>query len=249
MGRKGLDTMRTIRIGKLKVLRQSLAECTSLDELRASLGHLADQTGVAHISYTSVAIGEAALNLTTQPVEPTGPGAGQARAAAQIVSHNILPVADWLPDPDRAMRSRADRSEPLTEYSWGDERRDQVLIIPLHGPHGLSAVLRVTDSRSDAGWEFFLGLWQDELWLMGLELHARVLAVTGALKDKQDLSPRERETIAVLASGGNRAEVGKKLGISEHTVRDHIVSARNKLGARSTMHAVALAVSQGLADR
>ena len=62
----------------------------------------------------------------------------------------------------------------------------------------------------------------------------------------QALSPREVDAMTLLAMGYNRAQVAQTLSISEHTVRVYIESARFKLGAMNTSHAVARAISRGL---
>jgi DNA-binding CsgD family transcriptional regulator len=62
----------------------------------------------------------------------------------------------------------------------------------------------------------------------------------------QALSPREVDAMTLLAMGYNRAQVAQTLSISEHTVRVYIESARFKLGAMNTTHAVARALSRGL---
>ena len=49
-----------------------------------------------------------------------------------------------------------------------------------------------------------------------------------------------------LAMGYSRAQVGNTLSISEHTLRAYIESARFKLGALNTTHAVARAMAHGL---
>ncbi|MEH6741748.1 MAG: helix-turn-helix transcriptional regulator, partial [Sulfitobacter sp.] len=49
-----------------------------------------------------------------------------------------------------------------------------------------------------------------------------------------------------LAIGYSRAQVANSLAISEHTLRVYIESARFKLGALNTTHAVARAMSRGL---
>ncbi|KEJ89760.1 hypothetical protein DSW25_05935 [Sulfitobacter donghicola DSW-25 = KCTC 12864 = JCM 14565] len=46
--------------------------------------------------------------------------------------------------------------------------------------------------------------------------------------------------------GYSRAQVANSLAISEHTLRVYIESARFKLGALNTTHAVARALSRGL---
>ena len=50
----------------------------------------------------------------------------------------------------------------------------------------------------------------------------------------------------LIAAGYNRAQVANALSISEHTLRAYIESARFKLGALNTTHAVARALSLGL---
>ena len=59
-------------------------------------------------------------------------------------------------------------------------------------------------------------------------------------------SPREVDSITLLAMGYSRAQVAETLSISEHTLRVYIESARFKLGAMNTTHAVARAMSRGL---
>ena len=52
--------------------------------------------------------------------------------------------------------------------------------------------------------------------------------------------------MTLLAIGYSRAQVADTLSISEHTLRVYIESARFKLGAMNTTHAVARAMQQGL---
>ena len=63
---------------------------------------------------------------------------------------------------------------------------------------------------------------------------------------KSALSPREIDAMTLLAMGYSRAQVAETLSISEHTLRVYIESARFKLGALNTTHAVARAMSRGL---
>ena len=62
----------------------------------------------------------------------------------------------------------------------------------------------------------------------------------------QSLSPREVDAMTLLAVGYSRAQVADRLSISEHTLRAYVESARFKLGASNTTHAVARALSRGL---
>lgn len=63
------------------------------------------------------------------------------------------------------------------------------------------------------------------------------------------LSRREREVLALLANGHTAEEIAARLVISPHTVRSHLGSALNKLGARSQAEAVRLVHEHGLHDR
>ena len=52
--------------------------------------------------------------------------------------------------------------------------------------------------------------------------------------------------MTLIAVGYSRAQIADRLSISEHTLRVYIESARFKLGALNTTHAVARAMSCGL---
>ena len=62
------------------------------------------------------------------------------------------------------------------------------------------------------------------------------------------LSPREREVMALLAEGLRGAQVARRLGISPATVRTHVENVMEKLEARTRVHAIAIALRQGLID-
>jgi DNA-binding CsgD family transcriptional regulator len=54
------------------------------------------------------------------------------------------------------------------------------------------------------------------------------------------LTPREREVMSLLATGLNAEEVARSLVISPFTVRTHVRNAKEKLGARTMAHAIAI---------
>ena len=55
------------------------------------------------------------------------------------------------------------------------------------------------------------------------------------------LTPRERDCLSCAARGMTYREIAKVLDISPRTVEQHLASARSKLGAHSTAHAIAVA--------
>lgn len=63
------------------------------------------------------------------------------------------------------------------------------------------------------------------------------------------LSSREREVLRLLAEGGNRQSIATELYISPDTVRSHLQHIFAKLGVRSKLEAVALAMNEGWMPR
>jgi DNA-binding NarL/FixJ family response regulator len=60
------------------------------------------------------------------------------------------------------------------------------------------------------------------------------------------LTTRERETLALIATGMSNAEIARDMGISPNSVKSYIRSAYRKTGVRSRSQAVLWAVSHGL---
>ncbi len=60
------------------------------------------------------------------------------------------------------------------------------------------------------------------------------------------LTKRQREVLSGLARGESVDEIGRRLGLSPVTVRNHVQGAMNCLGARSRLEAVLVAVERGL---
>ncbi len=62
------------------------------------------------------------------------------------------------------------------------------------------------------------------------------------------LTPREREILALVATGRSNGEIGRQLFISAKTVSVHVSNVMAKLGAGSRTEAAALARQAGLVD-
>jgi DNA-binding NarL/FixJ family response regulator len=60
------------------------------------------------------------------------------------------------------------------------------------------------------------------------------------------LSEREREVLRLVAAGQPNKQISRSLGITERTVKFHLTTIFNKLGADNRAQAAALAVQQGL---
>jgi NarL family two-component system response regulator LiaR len=61
-----------------------------------------------------------------------------------------------------------------------------------------------------------------------------------------DLTPREREVLALMVEGLNNPEIAERLGVSRSTARSHVSSILFKLGVSNRAEAVALAVRRKL---
>jgi pimeloyl-ACP methyl ester carboxylesterase/DNA-binding CsgD family transcriptional regulator len=61
----------------------------------------------------------------------------------------------------------------------------------------------------------------------------------------EELSPREREALALLIEGLSNSEIAERLGISEKTVRNHLSHIFDKLGVWSRAQAIVFARDRG----
>lgn len=125
---------------------------------------------------------------------------------------------------------------------------NQGFSIPIRGPNGQFALFTVNHSCSDEVWEKFIHDNRRNLILIAHYFNEKALDFEPDRQPEQQqaLSPREVDAMTLLAIGYSRAQVANKLSISEHTLRVYIESARFKLGALNTTHAVARAMSRGL---
>jgi DNA-binding NarL/FixJ family response regulator len=62
----------------------------------------------------------------------------------------------------------------------------------------------------------------------------------------EEITPRETEVLRMLAEGLVNKDIAARLGISEHTVKFHISSILDKLGASTRTEAVTLGIRRGL---
>lgn len=120
--------------------------------------------------------------------------------------------------------------------------------VPVRGPNGQFALFTVSHNCSDEEWAAFTEAYRRDLILIAHYFNQKALGLAPDRRPEpaQALSPREVDVMTFLAMGYSRAQVAQTLAISEHTLRVYAESARFKLGASNTVHAVARALSRGL---
>jgi DNA-binding NarL/FixJ family response regulator len=62
------------------------------------------------------------------------------------------------------------------------------------------------------------------------------------------MTPRELEVLSGVARGSSNKIIASNLGISEHTVKNHLKSILSKLNASDRTHAVMIALKRGFLD-
>jgi DNA-binding NarL/FixJ family response regulator len=74
----------------------------------------------------------------------------------------------------------------------------------------------------------------------------RVIAQVAGRRRSGVLSEREREVLRLVGDGRSNKQIARQLSITERTVKFHITSIFNKLGADNRAQAIALAARRGL---
>ena len=145
---------------------------------------------------------------------------------------------DWSPKPVRAFMAEA------LDAGVGN----QGMSVPIRGPNGQFALFTVSSRCVDIRWEKFKDTHTTDLILMAHFINQKALELERGTDVGEDakLSPRELDALTMLAMGMNRSQASQWLSISEHTFRVYIESAREKLGANNSTHAVAKAIAMGL---
>ena len=149
---------------------------------------------------------------------------------------------DWKQLDWSSKAARAFQKEAIA-YGVGN----QGMSIPIRGPNGQYALFTVSHNGSDDDWVAFSNAHRRQLILIAHVFNQKALEFEPDRQEEasRSLSPREVDAMTFLAMGYNRAQAADTMQISEHTLRVYIESARFKLGAMNTTHAVARAMSQG----
>lgn len=224
---------------------ERLGEAETLDGLHALIPDLRDHFEVEHIVYHSVNSTGQQYGMLTYSDEWVERYLEQDYARIDPVVQGCYrrfhPVdwkeLDWSGRTQRAFLAEAIES--------GVGR--QGLSVPIRGPNGQFALFTASDRRSDGAWARYAETHVPDLILIAHFLNQKALEIERGTDrvEARALSPREIDALTALARGLSRAQAAEQLAISEHTLRVYIESARYKLQAANTLHAVARALVQG----
>lgn len=231
---------------QLDQILANLEQAVALEGLQTATVALRDYFGIDHIVY----------HWVDSAGDQYGCGTYDPAWAQRYVEQNYLRVdpvvagcyqrfhpVDWKRLDWSSKAARAFRADAI-KYGVGD----QGFSVPIRGPNGQFALFTASHSCSDAEWDAFTETHRRDLILIAHYFNQKALEFEPGRtpEQSQSLSPREVDAMTLLAIGYSRAQVAETLSISEHTLRVYIESARFKLGAMNTTHAVARALSRGL---
>jgi DNA-binding CsgD family transcriptional regulator len=100
------------------------------------------------------------------------------------------------------------------------------------------AMFSVTSDLSDEDWQRKINLEKNLLEQIGDVLHRKAILQVYGSEAGPPLAPREIECLYWTAKGKDGPTIAEILQISEHTVRDYLKSARNKLGCLTVAQAI-----------
>ncbi|ETA49835.2 helix-turn-helix transcriptional regulator [Ponticoccus alexandrii] len=231
---------------RLDGLIERLESAESLSDLQGAIEDLRDRLGVDHIVYHWVNANGEQYGCGTYDIEWVNRYVekGYLRVDPVVIGcyQRFHPV-DWKRLDWSGRAARAFIQDAIA-HGVGN----QGYSIPIRGPNGQFAMFSLSHSCDDADWQAFTERNRRDLILLAHFFNQKALEFEPgrAPEAAQPLSPREIEAMTLLAVGYSRAQAADTLSISEHTLRVYVESARHKLGALNTTHAVARALSRGV---
>ena len=230
----------------LRQLLLGLDQATELSNLQESIVALRDHYGVAHMVY----------HWVSADGEQYGCGTYATAWVQHYIEKDYLRIdpvvigcfqrfhpVDWKALDWSSKAAIAFRGEAVAAGVG-----NQGYSVPIRGPRGQFALFSLSDTTDDASWATFTEKNRRDLILVAHSFNQKALELeTRRLPEPaKPLSGREIDALTFLAMGYSRGQVADMLSISEHTLRAYVESARFKLGAINTVHAVARAVSEGM---
>ncbi len=223
-----------------------LQSVKTLEDLNHQIGALRDKLDVEHLVYHSVnSTGEQYAALTYNPewvdryIEQDY---ARLDPVVQGCYRRFVPV-DWK-DLDWSGKAQREFLAEAIDAGVGN----QGFSVPIRGPSGQFAMVTISHTASDDEWEVYTRERSRTLILLAHFINQKALEIERGsdVVVLKSLSPRETDSVRMIALGYSRAQAADALSISEHTLRVYLESARFKLGAVNTTHTIARAMTLGL---
>ena len=230
---------------KLEAFLERLEATDTIDDLPNLANILRDAYDVENVSYL-------AANLNGSPFVSS---TYDTKWAAHYEEQNYVTI-------DPVVRGALEQFNPLDwkRLDWSSKRTRafyheavefgvgrQGYTVPIRGPNGQSAIFAINHNSNDETWSRYLSENAHDFMIISHYFHQKVLssANISTPAGRRELSPREADVLKYLGVGLSRGKTAEILQISEHTLRVYVDSARYKLGALNTTHAVAIALARG----
>src|SRR6266566_1390385 len=140
-----------------------------------------------------------------------------------VIAHNGLPVVALIDNPTAAWAAQALRSGVKSILR---EAGSEEIVAAIHAAYTGLVLLDPAIAQ---------------------QMVERVGSATTQIPTSyENLTPRENEVLAMLAEGLANREIADRLGVSDHTIKFHISSILDKLGASTRTEAVTLGLRMGL---
>ncbi len=233
-------------MSKIESVTTQLSQATALEELQHAAEALRDNYRLNHVVYHWVnSIGErfGCGTYTSEWVDRYLEKDYLYIDPVVIGCFNRFDPVNWK-QLDWSGKAARTFLQEAKKYGVGT----QGFTVPIRGPNGQFALFTITNSCTDDEWESFVERQKKELILVAHSFNQKALNFEEGVfpANAPSLSPRELSAMTHLAKGRSRAQAADEMSISEHTLRVYIESARHKLGALNTTHAVARALAMGL---
>jgi DNA-binding CsgD family transcriptional regulator len=229
------------------LLIQAFAIIDEAPDVEATVTRLRDLLGVDHLVYHSSKLG------VSPSIDPYIRLTYPASWIKQYLTMNYV-------DLDPVLKEGFARTLPFdwTELKVESAAQGAFLMDALAhgvGPHGMSIPVRskqghrglfsISFARSAEEWQVFKEAHLDDAVAIAHRIHHRVISEVFG-EDHPHLTDREVECLKLTAIGKDAGDIALILGISPHTARDYLKSARFKLDCVTSAQAVTKAVQLGL---
>jgi len=233
-------------VTKLETFLDALEKSQTPDDIQSSVEAVRDAYGISNAVYHAVNVGPRPYAALTYSPEWMQYYHDQKYVRVDPVVSGAMRQFHPMEWKQLDWSSKGSREFLGEAISAGVA--SQGISIPIRGPNGQFALFTINDNCNDASWETFSKEYKRDMMLISHFIHKKVvdIFVPEGEQAMAKLSPREKDTLKYLSLGLNRGQISEKLKISEHTLRVYIDSARHKLGALNTVHAVVTAYSKGL---